>query len=103
PSSRRGAWAGEGRSQKTFGQFFDELGEAGCARVAVVSMDMCAPYIAAVRARLPNAEIAFDPFHVVKLANEAVHAVRRTEARERKGTPAAEVLKGSRWALLKAP
>ena len=39
----------------------------------------------------------------MKLANEAVQGVRRTEARERKGSPEAAVLKGSRWALLKAP
>jgi len=39
----------------------------------------------------------------VKLASEAVHDVRRTEARERKGSADAAVLKGSRWALLKAP
>lgn len=99
----RAVWAGEGRSQKTLGQFFDELGEEGCARITVATMDMCQPYIAEVRKRLPNAEIAFDPFHVVKLGNEAVHMVRRTEARERKGTAEADVLKGSRWALLKAP
>jgi hypothetical protein len=39
----------------------------------------------------------------VKLASEAVHDVRRTEARERKGSAEAAVLKGSGWALLKAP
>ncbi|MSP17523.1 MAG: hypothetical protein EXR73_13110 [Myxococcales bacterium] len=53
--------------------------------------------------RAPNAQIAFDPFHVVKLANEAVHDVRRTEARIRPGSTEAEVLKRSRWSLLKAP
>ena len=56
-----------------------------------------------VTARAPQAEIAFDPFHVVKLANEAVHQVRRGEARDRKGTAHAAVLKGSRRALLRAP
>lgn len=96
-------WAGEGRSQKALGAFFDELGPARSGAITVATMDMCAPYIAEVRARLPNAEIAFDPFHVVKLANEAVHDVRRTEARQRKGSTEAKVLKGSRWALLKAP
>ena len=60
-------------------------------------MDMCAPYILEARARAPQAEIAFDPFHVVKLANEAVQDVRRTEARERKGSAEAAVLKGSGW------
>lgn len=96
-------WAGEGRSQKALGAFFDELGPSRCERITVATLDMCAPYIAEVRARLPNAEVAFDPFHVVKLANEAVQEIRRAESRQRKGTTQAQVLKGSRWALLKAP
>ena len=96
-------WMAEGRSQKTLGAFFDELGPERSRALDVVTMDMCAPYIAEVRARAPNARIAFDPFHVVKLAGEAVHEVRRAEARVRKGTPEAAALKGTRWALLKAP
>lgn len=96
------AWISEGRSQKTLGKFFDELGPERSAKIEFVTMDMCAPYIAEVRARAPKAEIVFDPFHVVKLASEAIHDVRRTEARVRKGTDEAAVLKGSRWALLKA-
>lgn len=95
-------WIGEGRSRATVGTFFDEVGP-NVEQLEVVSMDMCAPFIQEAKARAPQAEIAFDPFHVVKLANEAVHEVRRTEARERKGSPEADVLKGSRWALLKAP
>ncbi len=97
------AWIDEGRSQKTLGKFFDELGPERSAKIEFVTMDMSGPYIAEVRARAPQAEIVFDPFHVVKLANEAVHDLRRTEARIRKGTDEATVLKGSRWALLKAP
>lgn len=97
------AWIAEGRSQKTLGKFFDELGPERSGKIEFVTMDMCAPYIAEVHARAPQAEIVFDPFHVVKLANEAVHDLRRTEARERKGSDEATVLKGSRWALLKAP
>jgi transposase len=96
-------WIGEGRSQATVGQFFDELGPERAKKLEFVTMDMSAGFIAEVRERAPQAEIVFDPFHVVKLATEAVHDVRRTEARQRKGTDEAEVLKGSRWALLKAP
>jgi transposase len=96
-------WIGEGRSQATVSAFFGELGEERAKKLGAISMDMCAPYILEAKACAPQAEIAFDPFHVVKLANEAVHDVRRTEARERKGSAEAAVLKGSRWALLKAP
>ena len=95
-------WIGEGRSQATVGSFFDELGDRA-GQIEAVSMDMCASYILETKARAPQAEIAFDPFHVVKLGSEAVHEVRRTEARERKGSAEAAVLKSSRWALLKAP
>lgn len=97
------AWMTEGRSRESLGKFFDELGPARSEKVAIVTMDMSAAYIEEVRARAPNARIAFDPFHVVKLANEALHDLRRTEARVRKGSTEATVLKGSRWALLKAP
>jgi transposase len=96
-------WIGEGRSQATVGKFFDEIGPERAKKVEFVTMDMSASYIAEVRARAPQAEIVFDPFHVVKLANEAVQDVRRTEARIRKGSDEADVLKGARWSLLKAP
>lgn len=96
-------WLGEGRKRKTVGAFFDELGAKRTGDVVVASMDMCAPYIEEVKERAPDAIITFDPFHVVKMASDAVQKVRRAEARERKGTSEAEVLKGSRWLLLKAP
>jgi len=75
---------------------------AGVPKIEHVTMDMSAAFIAEVRKRAPQAEIVFDPFHVVKLAGEAVHKLRRDEARARKGSDQADVLKGSRWALLKA-
>jgi transposase len=99
----KAVWLGEGKSGATLDQFFDELGPERIKQLRVVTIDMSAAYISVVTDRAPQAQIAFDPFHVVKLANEAVHDVRRTEARGIKDTPAAEVLKDSRWALLKAP
>ena len=95
-------WLGEGHTRATVGKFFEEVGEHS-KRIVAVTMDMSPAYIEEVQARVPHATVCFDPFHVVKLANEAVQNVRRTEARERKGTPEAAVLKGSRWALLKTP
>lgn len=97
------AWIGEGRSSKTLGAFFDELGPERSEKLEVVTMDMCGAYIGEVQRRAPNAAIAFDPFHVIKLANEALHQLRRTESREWKGSDEASVLKGARWTLLKAP
>jgi transposase len=93
----------EGRSKESVGKLFDVLGPERVAQLKAVTMDMCESFISEVRSRAPQAEIAFDPFHVVKLANEALQEVRRGEAREIKGTDKARFLKGSRWALLKAP
>ena len=95
-----------GRTRKAVGQFFDALGPQRCEEVAVVTMDMAAPFIEEVQARAPNAEIAFDPFHVVKLANEAVQEVRRSELRQLRsqGDPqTAQALKAARWSLLRGP
>jgi transposase len=96
-------WMGKGRSRAEIARFFDALSPKQRGRISIVTMDMLAAYIEEVSARVPAARICFDPFHVVKLANEACSEVRRTEARIRKGTPHAAVLKGSRWTLLRAP
>lgn len=47
--------------------------------VCGVAMDMSAPFEAAVEARLPNADIIFDKFHIAKHLSDAVDAVRKSE------------------------
>lgn len=96
-------FATEGRTKKAVGEFFDELGSQRAEKLVAVTMDMAAPYIEEVQERAPNAELAFDPFHVVKLASEAVQEVRREEIRDNKGQPVAQVLKEARWSVLKTP
>jgi transposase len=68
-------------------------------------------------ARAPQARVCADPFHVVKLANHALDEVRRAAwNRTRRATgiarrpsgrirtnPAADLVKHTRWALLKDP
>jgi transposase len=54
-----------------------------------------------IRARAPNALVCADPFHVVKLASEALDALRRQDwQRLRKEDPERAVwLKGTRFVL----
>src|SRR3954470_3861342 len=54
---------------------------------------------------LPEAEICFDPFHVVRLGARAVDRVRRDEWKlhDRSHTPHGRWVKSTRWSLLKAP
>jgi len=97
-------WAAEGRSAATLQGFFDELGEEKVT-IQAVSIDMSAGYEKAIREAVPDAQICFDPFHVVKLAGEAVDKVRRVEwnAQGKSKTKGGRWVKGTRWALLKAP
>lgn len=53
--------------------------------VDAVVIDMCTIYLSAIRRALPQAVVAVDPFHVVQLANNKVHEVRRRVTRERHG------------------
>jgi len=63
--------------------------------IEVVCIDMSKAFIAGAAKHLPNAAVAFDGFHVVQLANKAVDAVRREEARDESW------LKKTRWVWLK--
>jgi len=96
-------WAGNGKSGDTLDPFLDALGEEGRRAIQLVSMDMSQAYISKVRGRLPHAIIVFDPFHVVKLANDALDQVRRQQVRALKDTTEAQALKKTRWILLKTP
>lgn len=49
------------------------------AAIERCTLDMAKSYIAGVREHLPKAQACFDPFHMVKLANEALEVIRRAE------------------------
>ena len=51
--------------------FFDELGDRKHS-IQAVSIDMSGGYEKAIRASIPDAEICFDPFHVVRVRHEAL-------------------------------
>lgn len=96
---KRLLFACEGRSQKAVEAFTDDLTNhnGDPKTIEHVCIDMSAAYIAGVAKYLPEAEVTFDAFHVIKLASEAVEEVRREEV---KTEPS---LRGSRWTWLKSP
>ncbi len=97
-------WCAPGRNAQTLQAFFDLLGERKSS-IRAVSIDMSGGYEKAIREEIPQAEVCFDPFHVIRLAQRAVDQVRRDEwnAHERSHTPKGKWIKGTRWSLLKAP
>ncbi len=99
-------WAAKGKNAGTLWAFFDLLGPEQCAGIETVTIDMSAAYEKAIKARLPNATIIFDRFHVQQLSSNAVDEVRRAQTRELReagDTEEAKVIKGTRFALLKNP
>jgi len=99
----RVVWAAEGKSSETLGQFFELLGAERSSRIEVVTMDMSAAYIKSVTEQIPQAEIVFDRFHVVRLLLDAIDEVRREQQRELEGSDEHKILKKSRFPLLKNP
>ncbi len=98
-------WAAEGRDAKTLEAFYAELGEERCAELEAVSLDMGGAYKKATDARAPQARQCVDPFHLVKLANEAVDKTRRWAWNVHRdvGLRSSRWVKRTRWALLKDP
>jgi len=98
-------WAAEGKDAKTLEAFYDELGDQRCAQLAAVSLDMGGAYKKATDARAAQARQCVDPFHCVKLANDAVEKTRRWAWNVHRdvGLVSSRWVKRTRWALLKDP
>jgi len=96
-------WIGEGKRAQTLACFYDELGPERTAQLQAVSVDLGEAFVAATSSAAPQARICFDPFHVVRLANDAVDAVRRAVRRDTGHRPHAHGhgTRHLRWALLK--
>lgn len=97
--TRRVVWVAEGKSSDVLASFFRELGPERCQSIEIVTMDMSAAFIKAVRENLPNAKIAFDHFHIAQLANEALNEVRRSLVRDAAPEEKAGI-KNTMWPLL---
>jgi transposase len=104
--SGRLVWAGAGRGRDTVLAFFDQLGEARCEQIELVSADMAVWISGPITERIPDAVRCVDPFHVVMLATDALDEVRRevwNEARRQGNLQLARDLKGARFAVWKNP
>lgn len=107
-------WAGEGKSAAALAGFYELLGPERCEQLHAVSLDMGGAFAKATTQHAPQALQCIDPFHVIKLANEAIDKVRRRAWNDerhhrRVGRPPkdlkqrARAVKHTRWALLKDP
>ena len=94
---RKTLFISDGKGNETVEEFVVMLEQQGgkAENIAQVSCDMSPAFIKGVRENLPNAEITFDKFHVMKIINEAVDKVRKQEVKEEPN------LKGLKYLFLK--
>ena len=87
----------EGKDKIAFTEALMDMEIRGADRkkVKTITMDMSRSYIAGVNEQLPQADIVFDRFHIIKKLTEAVDKIRRTEQREY------DELKNSRYLWLR--
>lgn len=88
------------RERKTLEKWLDGLAAEMKKAIKVVNLDMWEPYTLAVKAKLPQARIVVDRFHVMKNLNHCLTMARR-EIQRNASDEVKEQLKGSRWVLVK--
>ncbi len=93
---------GQGKGGDALSDFWVRLRRSG-AKVEAVATDMSPAYIDAVTTHLRGARLVFDRFHVIKLYNDKLSELRCAMHRELKDRMQKDVLKGTRWLLLKRP
>jgi len=95
-------FVGDGKGADALEPFWKRL-KAARAKIAAVATDGSAAYIEAIRDHLGKVTPVFDHVHVIKLFNEKLRDCRRALQREATEPMPKEVLKGTRWLLLKNP
>jgi transposase len=83
--ARKVVYVTEGNDATTVARFANHVDDhnSDASRIKEVCIDMSAAYVKGVTENLTEAEITFDKFHAVKLVNDAVDQVRRTESKDR--------------------
>ena len=95
--SRRTIFVTEGKDSNTLKAFKKdfEAHKGSVENIRFVSCDMSPAFIKGVTEHLPNAQITFDKFHILKIINSAVDEVRKQESKEN------ILLKGTKYLWLK--
>jgi transposase len=94
---KRTIFVTQGKDASTIEKFVSELENKNGKKenIELVSMDMSPAFINGVMDNLPDSQIVFDKFHLIKMLNEALDTVRRLERKE------GELLKNHRYTILR--
>jgi len=94
---KRTIFIAEGNDQETVKAFVDDLRahNVEARQITDVSCDMWPAFIRGIKDQLPEAQITFDRYHIMKILNKAVDTVRKEEAKKN------PILKGCKYIFLK--
>jgi transposase len=95
-------FVGDGKGADALEPFWQRL-KRFKNKIKAVAIDMSPAYIMAVTDNLAKAAIVFDHFHVIKLYNEQLSDLRRKLYQEISEQGQKQLIKGTRWLLLKNP
>lgn len=93
-------YVGNGKGMDALDDFWKKVRKKGIV-IKNVATDLSAAFISSVMENAPQATHVFDHFHVVKLMNEALDDIRRTQYNEEKDLNKRKVIKGTRYLLLR--
>ncbi len=93
-------FVGDGKASDALKPFWKQL-QPGGAKIKVVAVNISAAYQAAAATNLRKVKIVFNRFHVVKLFNQKLSDFGQALYYEATNVLHKEVLKGTRWLLLK--
>ena len=92
-------YVGEGKGSDALIKFSQSLKKSKC-KIEAIAMDMSKAYISWTKNNLPDADIVFDHFHVIKLMNDKIDQVRRRTLKKLDDSQK-ELLKNNRFLFLK--
>jgi transposase len=92
-------YVGEGKGSDALKKFSHRLKKSKSC-IDAIAMDMSKAYISWAKNNLPDADIVFDHFHVIKLMNEKIDQVRRRTYKNLDDTQK-ELLKNNRFLFLR--
>lgn len=100
---RRLIWVGEKRTKETLNGFFNWLGAERIAELRFICSDMWKAYLTVIRKRAGHCLHVLDRFHIIAHLSKAIDKVRASEARDLLKRGCGQLLKNSRWAILRRP
>lgn len=98
--SRRAIWiGGKDRSESSMDEFYETLESEKANDIRLVVMDMWKAFKKSANKNVPNADILFDKFHIIRNLQNALDAVRKSEYKRLSGSDK-KYIKGQKYTLL---